>query len=198
MGLLPRRCPVCGEHTIIGHGRRYRQAHDEHHEHIWVRRGVCHPCGKTFTILPDWLAPAAPFSLHCRQQACESIAAGASVEQAAPHCQDPSRLPDPSTLRRWAHRRLRSVCCWLKAGAIGDYFYGSPPSLPGIWTRSAVFCPSRQEVRESRSSRRVERTDSLDGLSACAGLAPGAAAQPWPMDGAVPYAWRSQPKLPGG
>jgi len=57
--------------------------------------------------------------LYCRQQACEHIAAGDSVEQAAPHCKDPSRSPDPSTLRRWAHRRLLSVCCWVKAGAIG-------------------------------------------------------------------------------
>jgi hypothetical protein len=90
-----------------------------------VRRGICHPCNKTFTILPDGLAPAAPFSLRCRQQACEHIAAGASVEQAAPHCKDPSRLPDPSTLRRWAQRRLLSVYCWVKAGTIGVH-----PLLP--------------------------------------------------------------------
>ena len=61
-----------------------------------------------------WL-PSGHFSLRCRQQACERIAAGDSVEQAAPHCKDPSRSPDPSTLRRWAHRRLLSVCCWVKA-----------------------------------------------------------------------------------
>jgi hypothetical protein len=76
--------------------------------------------------LPDWLAPAAPFSLHCRQQACQSIAAGDSVEQAAPHGKDPSRSPDPSTLRRWAHRRLLSVYSWGRAGAIGDYFLRTP------------------------------------------------------------------------
>ena len=29
----------------------------------------------------------------------------------------PTRLPDPSTLRRWAYRRLLSLCCWAKAGA---------------------------------------------------------------------------------
>ena len=63
------------------------------------------PAGRRSPILPDWLVPSAPFSLRCRQQACEHIAAGDPVEQAAPHCQDPSRSPDPSTLRRWAHRR---------------------------------------------------------------------------------------------
>jgi len=124
--LLPRRCPVCGDHTILGHGLRSRLAHDDRHDRIWVRRGICHPCGKTFTILPDWLAPRAPFSLRCRQQACEHIAAGDSVEQAVPHCQDPSRSPDPSTLRRWAQRRLLTVYCWMKTGAIDAHFLRAP------------------------------------------------------------------------
>jgi hypothetical protein len=122
LDLLPRRCPACHDHTVIGHGRRLRLAHDDRHERIWVRRGICHPCRKTFTILQDWLAPSAHFSLHCRRQACESIAAGDSIDQAAPHCKDPSRSPDPSTLRRWTQRRLLSVCCWVKAEVVGLHF----------------------------------------------------------------------------
>ena len=82
--LLPRRCPLCRSHTIIGHGRRLRQAHDDSHEQVWIRRGICRTCHKTFTILPQWLVPSARFTLHCRQQACECIAAGHSVEQAVP------------------------------------------------------------------------------------------------------------------
>jgi hypothetical protein len=135
--LLPRRCPVCREDTIIGHGRRLRQSHDDRHAGIWVRRGVCHPCSKTFTILPNWLAPAGHFSLRCRQQACAHIAAGDSVEQASPHCKDPSRSPDPSTLRRWALRRLLSVCCWMQAGAIGEYFLRMPTII--AWDLGAVY-----------------------------------------------------------
>jgi hypothetical protein len=126
LDLLPRFCPVCLDYTIIGHGRRLRQAHDDCHERIWVRRGICHPCGKTFTILPEWLAPSAPFTLRCRQQACEQIATGVPVEQAASHCQDPSRSPDPSTLRRWVLRRLLSVCGWCHAGALGLHFLQAP------------------------------------------------------------------------
>ena len=84
MQLLPRRCPLCGDETIIGHGQRRKQAHDPCHDWIWVRRGICHPCSKTFTILPDWLAPSAHFSLRCRQQACEHIAAGDSVASKKP------------------------------------------------------------------------------------------------------------------
>ena len=136
LDLLPRLCPICRDHTIIGHGRRSRPAHDDRHQRIWVRRGVCHPCGKTFTVLPDWLVPAALFSLRCRQQACEHIAAGDSVEQAVPHCKDPSRSPDPSSLRRWARRRLLSVCCWVMAGAIGDYFLQAPTIV--AWDLSAL------------------------------------------------------------
>jgi len=136
LDLLPRRCPICRDDTIIGHGRRLRQCHDNQHEGIWVRRGICEPCKKTFTILPDWLAPSGHYSLRCRQQSCERIAAGDSVEQAAPHCQDPSRSPDPSTLRRWAQRRLLSVCCWGKTGAIAAYFLRAPTIV--AWDLSAL------------------------------------------------------------
>jgi hypothetical protein len=40
LDLLPRQCPVCQDRTIIGHGRRLRDAHDDQHERIWVRRGI--------------------------------------------------------------------------------------------------------------------------------------------------------------
>jgi hypothetical protein len=103
---------------------------------MWVRRGICQPCSKTFTILPDWLAPSGHYSLHCRQQACERIGAGDSAEQAAPHCKDPTRLPDPSTLRRWAQRRLLSVWCWVRAGAQGEHFLRAPTIL--AWDLGAL------------------------------------------------------------
>jgi hypothetical protein len=129
LGLLPRRCPVCRKDTIIGHGRRLRYSHDDQHECIWVRRGICEPCGKTFTILPDSLAPSGSYSLHCRQQACERIAAGDTAEQAAPHCKDSRRLPDSSTVRRWAQRRLVSLWCWVKAGVKDQHFLRAPTIL---------------------------------------------------------------------
>ena len=137
LDLLPRRCPVCREDTIIGHGQRLRQSHDDRHDSFWARRGICQPCGTTFTILPDWLAPSAHYSLHCRQQACERIAADESAEQAVPQCKDPTRSPDPSTLRRWAQRRLISLRCWVKGGANGQHFLLTPTIL--AWDLGA-FC----------------------------------------------------------
>jgi hypothetical protein len=65
--------------------------------------------------------------LRCRQQACENITAGNSVEQAAPHCKDPNRLPDSSTVRRWVKRRLLSMWCWMMTG--GERFSRSPTIL---------------------------------------------------------------------
>ena len=76
------------------------------------------------------------FSVRCRQRACEHIAAGVSIEQAAPHCKDPARSADPSTLRRWALRRLLSWCCWVKAGAIDACFFRAPTIL--AWDLGAV------------------------------------------------------------
>lgn len=136
LDLLPRQCPLCGNATIIGHGRRLRQDHDNRHECVWVRRGICQPWKKTFTILPDWLTPSGHYSLHCRQQSCERIAAGDSCEQAAPHCKDPTRLPDPSTLRRWARRRLLSLWCWIVIGRQGGRFLQAPTIL--AWDLASV------------------------------------------------------------
>jgi hypothetical protein len=86
--------------------------------------------------LPDWLAPSGHYSLRCRQQACEHIAAGDTAEQAAPHCQDPTRLPDPSTVRRWTQRRLVSLWCWIKVGVKSQHFLRRPTIL--AWDLGAL------------------------------------------------------------
>lgn len=106
---LPRRCPACGETAVIGHGRRRRPAHDGKHAWIRVRRGRCKVCGGTLTVLPAWCVPGAPYSLLARQQALEQLGQGMPVEQAAPHCRDPDRLADSSTVRRWFWRRIESL-----------------------------------------------------------------------------------------
>src|SRR5215831_20022047 len=54
--LILRQCPICLQDSIIGHGRRRRQAHDEYHDWIAIRRGRCNRCGKTFTFLPPFSA----------------------------------------------------------------------------------------------------------------------------------------------
>ena len=56
-GLIPRRCPrepSCD--SVTAHGRRSKQAHDETHDWIEIRRGVCAGL-TTFTCLPVFSLP---------------------------------------------------------------------------------------------------------------------------------------------
>jgi hypothetical protein len=97
-----RRCPICSEDSIIGHGRRRKQAHDEHHDWIGIRRGLCSRCGKTFTFLPPLSPPYGHYSFIARSQALRRyFLEGCPWEAAAPTVKDPDRVADPSTLRRW-------------------------------------------------------------------------------------------------
>jgi hypothetical protein len=88
--------------SIIGHGRRRKQAHDEDHDWIQIRRGLCNLCGKTFTFLPPFSPPYGRYSLIARSQALRHyFLEDHSWEAAAPKVKDPDRVADPSTLRRW-------------------------------------------------------------------------------------------------
>lgn len=103
-----RRCPLCLRDSIVGHGRRRKQAHDEDHDWIEIRRGLCNLCGKTFTLLPPLSPPYCHYSLMARSQALRRyFVEGCSWETAAPVVKDPDRVADPSTLRRW-FRKLDS------------------------------------------------------------------------------------------
>jgi hypothetical protein len=101
--IILRQCPICKHDSIIGHGRRRKQAHDEHHDWIGIRRGRCVDCGKTFTFLPLLSLPYTHYSLLARCQALQRrFAEHSSWEKALPKLKDPDRLPDPSTVRRWS------------------------------------------------------------------------------------------------
>ena len=104
-----RRCPACERDSIIGHGRRRKQAHDEHHDWIGVRRGRGPGCEKTFTFLPLFSLPYTHYSWLARCQALRRrFVEHCSWEAAAPTLKDSNRAPDPSTLRRWSNGLERS------------------------------------------------------------------------------------------
>ena len=101
--IVLRLCPICKRDSIVGHGRRRKQAHDEHHDWIGVHRGRCADCGTTFTFLPVFSLPYTHFSLLARCQALQQrFAEHCSWEKALPKLKDADRLPDPSTVRRWS------------------------------------------------------------------------------------------------
>ena len=107
--VILRRCPACESDSIIGHGRRRKQAHDEHHDWIGIRRGRCPGCGKTFTFLPCFSLPYTQYSLLTRCQALRRrFVEHCSWEEATSTLKDPNRVPDSSTLRRWSSGLDRS------------------------------------------------------------------------------------------
>ena len=109
MESIRRGCPDCSQDSIIGHGRRRKQAPDETHDWIRIRRGLCQLGHKTFTILPPFSLPCTHYSLLARSQALRRYFLDRGCwEAAAPVVKDPNRVADPSTLRRW-FRDLRVV-----------------------------------------------------------------------------------------
>jgi hypothetical protein len=84
-------------------GIRRKQAHDEHHDWIWIHRGRCAGCGKTFTFLPLLSLPYTHYSLVARSQALLlRFVEHCCWDKALPKLKDPDRLADPSTIRRWS------------------------------------------------------------------------------------------------
>jgi hypothetical protein len=57
--VILRRCPICVQDSIVGHGCRRKQAHDEQHDWIGIRRGACNLCGKTFIFYRPSRRPTA-------------------------------------------------------------------------------------------------------------------------------------------
>jgi len=154
-GIL-RRCPVCMLDSVVGHGRRRKQAHDEEHDWITIRRGICRPCGKTITFLPVFSLPYSHYSLIARSEALwRFFVAGFSWEQAAPPVKDPHRIADPSTLRRWfqtldssrpqfssLQRMLPALDHWIRCGQVLRYGDGEL-SWPTVFPLLHSFWPLR-------------------------------------------------------
>ena len=142
MQVILRHCPICAQDSIVGHGRRRKQAHDQHHDWIGIRRGLCSLCGKTFTFLPPFSPPYGHYSLIARSQALRRyFVEGCCWEAAAPTVKDPDRIADPSTLRRWfrsldssqpafscLRRTMLAISTWLDTAKILV-----PDSLPLLW-----------------------------------------------------------------
>jgi hypothetical protein len=148
--ILPQ-CPICECRSIVGHGRRRKQAHDQYHDWIEIRRGRCPGCGKTFTLLPLFSLPYTHYSLLARCQALRRrFVDGCSWEEALPDLKNSNRLPDPSTLRRWssgldlsqlalsfARQTIARIAHWLERGDQANHEAGPlswlTPVLPILW-----------------------------------------------------------------
>jgi hypothetical protein len=94
--IILRRCPVCDRDSIVGYGWRRKQAHDEHHDWIWIHRGRCVDCGMTFTFLLVFSLPYTHYSLLARCQALwQHFVEHCPWEKALPKLKDPIGCPIP-------------------------------------------------------------------------------------------------------
>ena len=153
--IILRRCPVCEQDSIVGHGRRRKQVHDEHHDWIGIRRGRCVRCGRTFTFLPVFSLPYTHYSLLARCQALlRRFVEQCSWEKAAPKFKDADRAPDSSTVRRWSQGVDESepaLSFLRKTAARATQWLESAHSLQGesaflSWLTPVleVLCPMRR------------------------------------------------------
>ena len=152
--IIIRRCPFCERDSIVGHGRRRKQAHDEHHDWIWIHRGRCIRCGMTFTFLPLFSLPYTHYSLLARSHALQRrFIEHCTWEKALPRLKDPDRLPDPSTVRRWSrgldcfqpalsflNRTVARLAHWLTRG---HQLVDQPKPLSWITSTLEVLWPLR-------------------------------------------------------
>jgi len=139
---IPRQCPGCLSHSVVGHGRRRKQAHDEDHDWIGIRRRLCNRCQKTITFLPAFSLPYTHYSLIARSEALQRyFVEGCSLDLAGPLVKDPNRVPVAATLRRW-FRGLDSVDRWDRLQQLQSSLPSPPPSHSMFTIRSAPSFPS--------------------------------------------------------
>jgi hypothetical protein len=123
--------------SVVGHGRRWKQAHDKEQEWITIRRRICRPWGKTITFLPVFSLPYSYHSLIARSEALRRFfVEDCSWEQAAPPVKDPHRLPilPPYAAGFSSGFRLTGFSGWARL-----------PACCGS-TASAVYRGSRRRV----------------------------------------------------
>ena len=129
-------------HSVVGHGRRRKQAHDEDHDWIGIRRRLCIRCQKTITFLPAFSLPYTHYSLIARSEALQRyFVEGCSLDLAGPLVKDPNRVPVAATLRRW-FRGLDSVDRWDRLQQLQSSLPSPPPSHSMFTIRSAPSFPS--------------------------------------------------------
>ena len=91
--IILRRCPVCERDSIVGHGRRRKQAHDEHHDWIGSIAAAAQIAGRPSLSFPLFSLPYTHYSLVARSQALQRrFAEHCSWEKALPKLKDPDRV----------------------------------------------------------------------------------------------------------
>ncbi|WP_373865259.1 DUF6431 domain-containing protein [Paenibacillus koleovorans] len=120
-------CETCG-HSLHKHGRYYRSVTTKYRlEQIPIYRLYCPDCGKTTSLLPDFLVPWARFATWVREAAITRKLRGFSYRQVRTTTTVPAVRYSHSTIKRWWRRHLQtasSVSLWIAEQLISSGFDG--------------------------------------------------------------------------
>ena len=155
MQVILRHCPICSQDSIVGHGRRRKQAHDQHHDWIGIRRGLCNRCGnwKAIPGKPRRLPSKTPIAWPIPPRYADDAEAWILLSRRFPSC------ARRSGRRRVAHqnRDSRARFAFLALAyripvshavlALADLERSRrPPSSPGKRAEADGFCRERMET----------------------------------------------------
>ncbi|MDQ0114111.1 DUF6431 domain-containing protein [Paenibacillus harenae] len=109
-------CEECGR-SLHKHGRYYRMVTTKHcFYRIPIYRLYCPDCGKTISLLPDFLVPWARYATWVREAVITRKIQGRSYRQVRKTTTVPAVRFSLSTMKRWWKRHIHtasSVALWI-------------------------------------------------------------------------------------
>ena len=125
----PNHCVLCGQAArkvdgtlqVVGHGMYSRQVRGLTQDNwivVWIQRFLCLACGRTMSLLPDWLLPwrwyAAPAIVEALYRHCILQESAVSI---GIRFGRPDDATEWKSLRRWQKQLLISPTLWGWLGA---------------------------------------------------------------------------------
>ncbi|MEB3104059.1 DUF6431 domain-containing protein, partial [Ferviditalea candida] len=120
-------CEDCGRH-LHKHGRYFRSVTTKQEViRIPIYRQYCPECGKTISLLPDFLVPWARFATWVREAAMTRRQKGFTWHQATESTTAPPVWYSRRTLKRWWKRylhRAAGAALWVAGQLVSSGFDG--------------------------------------------------------------------------
>lgn len=113
----PERCSSCGnQDSLIGHGYYPRKLKDgQGARRVWIKRWKCKECGKTMSVLPDFLLSFRHYGVGVIESVLEArYETKLSWARVKGKC-SPMELPSLRTMQRWCRAFGGEASRWLGA-----------------------------------------------------------------------------------
>jgi hypothetical protein len=111
----PESCAACGSQgNLIGHGYYPRKPKDgQGAERIWIRRWKCKVCGRTMSVLPDFLLSYRHYVVRVIEAVLEERHEEKLSWAEVKEKNSPMGLPALRTMRRWCKAFGGEASRWL-------------------------------------------------------------------------------------